>query len=248
MEKKEFSIGKLEVSIFESRDKMGEAAALHVAQQIKKVADMKGEVRIIFASAASQVEFLSELLKQDDIPWKKVTAFHMDEYHTLPEEAPQRFGNFLKEHLFQHKSFGEIHYMGDDLNGYVEKIKGAPIDIACLGIGENGHLAFNDPPVADFTDSETIKTVELDEICRQQQVNDGAFSQLKDVPETAVTLTIPTLMEAEFLSVVVPGPSKARAVEQTLYGEISTECPASVLRLHPGATLFLDNHSSQNIM
>jgi len=247
MEKREFSIDQLEVSIFENLDEMGKASALHVARQIREVANQKDEVRIIFASAASQLEFLSQLLKQKDILWKKITAFHMDEYHTLPEDAPQRFGNFLREHLFQHISFGEIHYMGEDLNSYAEKIKAAPIDIACLGIGENGHLAFNDPPVADFSDSQMLKTVELDEICRQQQVNDGAFETLSDVPETAVTLTIPALMEAEFLSVVVPGASKAKAVEQTLFGEISTQCPASVLRLHPSATLFLDNQSSQNI-
>lgn len=248
MSGKEFQLDQLKVSIYNSRRQMGKAAAEIVGQEIKKVAEVKNEVRMIFASAVSQMEFLSELIKQEDIPWKKIIAFHMDEYHTLPEDAPQRFGNFLKEHLFRHKELGEIHYIGEDIQEYAKKVNTAPIDIVCMGIGENGHLAFNDPPVADFKDNKIIKTVILDEICRQQQVNDGAFKQLSEVPKTAVTLTIPTLMKAKVVSVVVPGESKANAVEKTLYDNISTECPATVLRLHPQAKLFLDNQSSKNIM
>lgn len=240
-------IDQLKVSVFEDRLQMGRSAAELVAEQINKVAEKKNQVRIIFASAVSQQEFLDELLEQD-VPWNKIVAFHMDEYHTLSEEAPQRFGKFLKDHLFNHKNFAEVHYIDDDLNAYAQMIEESPIDIVCMGIGENGHLAFNDPPVADFDDPETIKIVELDEVCRQQQVNDGAFKSLEEVPDKAVTLTIPALMKAEFLSVVVPGESKANAVERTLFGPVSTSCPATVLRLHPKSTLFLDNHSSQNIM
>ncbi len=240
-------IDQLNVSVFEDRLQMGQSAAELVAEQINKVAERKDEVRIIFASAVSQQEFLAELLEQD-IPWNKIIAFHMDEYHTLSDEAPQRFGKFLKDHLFSHKKFAEVNYIGDDWKAYARKIEASPIDIVCMGIGENGHLAFNDPPVADFDDPETIKIVELDEVCRQQQVNDGAFKKIEEVPDKAVTLTIPALMKADFLSVVVPGESKANAIEKTLFGPVSTSCPATVLRLHPQATLFIDNHSSQNIM
>ncbi|MEX2362101.1 MAG: 6-phosphogluconolactonase [Balneolaceae bacterium] len=242
------TIGKLKVEVSPERETMGKSAAEYVGNQIKKVASEKGHVRVIFASAVSQQEFLSELLMIDDIPWEKITAFHMDEYHMLPADAPQRFGNFLKKHLFRHKRFGEVHYMENDLQNYARLINEAPIDIACLGIGENGHLAFNDPPVADFNDPETTKEVKLDEICRQQQVNDGAFSQIDDVPETAVTLTIPALIKTEFLSVVVPGATKAKAVAYTLFHPISTEWPSTILREHPYAKLFLDTHSAKNIL
>jgi|TARA_R100000963_G_C4637589_1_gene101502 glucosamine-6-phosphate deaminase len=245
---KKYIAGKLKVFFFESRQSLGEQAAQDVAERIKKVSDEKESVRMVFAAAVSQKEFLEELLKIEDIPWQKITAFHMDEYHTIPNEAPQRFGNFLKEHLFQHKPFGAVHYMQSDFEAYSNLIDEANIDIICLGIGENGHLAFNDPPVADFKDPKVLKEVELDQICRQQQVNDGQFKTLEDVPETAVTLTIPTLMKADYLSVVVPGSAKAVAASKTLFHPVSEECPSTVLRLHPDAKLYLDNHSAKNII
>ncbi|MGF1671393.1 MAG: 6-phosphogluconolactonase, partial [Balneolaceae bacterium] len=165
-------------------------------------------MRIVFAAAVSQNEFLEELIKIESIPWDKIIAFQMDEYHTLPQSATQRFGNFLKQHLFNHKNFKRVHLMDENIQEYKKLINESPIDIICLGIGENGHLAFNDPPVADFNDPEVIKEVELDGICRQQQVNDGAFDRIEKVPEKAVTLTIPTLMSANILSTVVAGGSK----------------------------------------
>ncbi|MEX0719564.1 MAG: 6-phosphogluconolactonase [Balneolaceae bacterium] len=245
---KKITVGKLKVEVFPDRDNLGKSSAIYVANQIKAVAKEKGTVRIIFASAVSQKEFLAELLKIDDIPWGKITAFHMDEYHTLPETAPQRFGNFLKEHLFNHRDFGAVHLMNNDLEEYSQLIEEAPIDIICLGIGENGHLAFNDPPVADFKDPKTVKVVELDEVCRQQQVNDGEFETLEEVPKTAITLTIPVLLKIKFLSIVVPGESKSEAIARTLFHPVSTECPSTVLRLHPNAKLFLDIPSAKNIM
>ncbi|MEX2605154.1 MAG: 6-phosphogluconolactonase [Gracilimonas sp.] len=246
-EYRNFTVDKLKVEVFSDRNKMGKYAALYVADQIKGVAKEKEVVRVVFASAVSQKEFLGELLKIEDIPWDKIIAFHMDEYHTLPESAPQRFGNFLKEHLFKYRNFGAIHLMNNDLEEYAQLIKEAPIDIICLGIGENGHLAFNDPPVANFGDGEVVKKVVLDDVCRQQQVHDGAFESISHVPKTAVTLTIPVLMEADFLSVVVPGESKAGAVKKTLYDPVSTECPATILRFHPDVKLFLDTDSAKNI-
>jgi glucosamine-6-phosphate deaminase len=198
---------------------------------------------MIFASAVSQLEFFEALL-QKDLPWHKITAFHMDEYHTLDDKAPQKFGHFLKKHLFDKASFGVVHYLSD-ADKYKPLIAEAPIDIVCLGIGENGHLAFNDPPVADFNDPDLIKIVELDEMSRQQQVNDGAFETIEEVPKIAVSLTIPALLSGNMLSVVVPGKAKSQAVRNTLFGNISTDCPASILRTHHNAKLFLDPHSSE---
>lgn len=240
-----YKIDELEVLVYQNRKQLGMAAAHEVGVLINQVLKQKDEVRIIFAAAASQREFFTELLNVPDIEWKKVVAFHMDEYHTLPVNAPQRFGNFLNGVFFRFIDFKEIHYMTEDLPAYQRLISESPIDICCLGIGENGHLAFNDPPVADFDDPEVIKEVELDEVCRQQQVNDGEFNEISEVPKRAVTLTIPSLLNASYLSVVVPGHTKARAVEETLFGDISTSCPASILRKHPNAKLFLDTHSSK---
>lgn len=240
-----FKACELTVEIHPTRTSMGEAAAEHVGKQIRKVASEKGEVRIVFAAAVSQLEFIASLVAQEDIPWDKIIAFHMDEYHTLPAEASQRFGNFLKTHLFSKRNFGQVHYIADNMESYVSLLEEAPIDIIALGIGENGHLAFNDPPVADFNDPKTIKEVKLDEVCRQQQVNDGEFESIELVPETALTITMPAIMKADFLSVVVPGPTKAEAVKKTIYDEISTDCPSTILRIHPNAKLFLDTESSQ---
>lgn len=245
---KEYKAEDLKVSVYKNRKELGIAAAFYVADKIKTVLKKKDEVRIIFAAAASQREFHQELLKIDDIQWERVVAFQMDEYHTLPESAPQRFGNFLKESLYGHKNFKAVHYMSSDLLEYEELIKEAPIDIVCMGIGENGHLAFNDPPVADFNDSKVLKEVELDNICRQQQVNDGEFESIETVPEKAVTLTIPTLLSAKYLSVVVPGLSKAKAVEKTLFEKIDTSCPSTILRKQTNCELFLDTDSSKNVM
>ncbi len=241
-------VDMLGVSVFKNRNELGMSAAHYVREKILEVLTQKNEVRIIFAAAASQREFLSELLSFNDIAWEKVTAFQMDEYHTLPKSAPQRFGNFLNSVFYRFKTFKDVHYMNDNLKEYESLITNAPIDIVCLGIGENGHLAFNDPPVADFQDPKVIKEVELDSTCRQQQVNDGEFESIEKVPEKAVTLTIPTLMKGNFLSVVVPGATKAEAVKDTLFGEISTTCPASLLRTHPNAELFLDPESSKLIV
>lgn len=240
-----YKTDELEVLVYQDRKQLGMAAAHMVGTRINQLLKEKDEVRIIFAAAASQCEFFTELLNVPDIEWQKVVAFHMDEYHTLPTNASQRFGNFLDGVFFRFIDFKAIHYMTEDLLAYQELISEAPVDICCLGIGENGHLAFNDPPVADFDDPEVIKEVRLDEICRQQQVNDGEFNDIKDVPKKAVTLTIPTLLSATYLSVVVPGLTKAEAVEGTLLGDISTSCPASILRKHPNAKLFLDTHSAK---
>lgn len=238
--------GRLKVEVYETRSAMGQAAAKAAAAKIRELLAAKPRVRMIFAAAPSQNEFLAALIKEEGIDWSRITAFHMDEYIGLPEDAPQRFSKFLCDGLFDIVKPGELHLIqssrgiDEECARYGALLKEAPIDIICLGIGENGHIAFNDPPVADFNDPYAIKAVELDEPCRQQQVNDGCFPSFADVPTHALTLTIPTMMSGAHLFCMVPGPTKRNAVRETLNGPISTACPATVLRTHEDCTLYVD--------
>ena len=175
----------------------------------------------------------------------------MDEYIGLAPDAPQGFGNFLRRELFSKVSFASVSYLdgtADDraaeCRRYGELLAAAPVDIVCLGIGENGHIAFNDPHVADFNDPAAVKVVELDHTCRQQQVNDGCFAKLDDVPTHALTLTIPTLVAPKTVFCMVPAPTKAKAVQAAVEGPISETCPASILRRHDNASLWLDPDSA----
>ncbi|BFT72134.1 TIM barrel protein [Paenibacillus sp. P36] len=246
---KEETAEHLKVKVFENRQIMGAAAAVAAATKIKELLSRKDKVRMIFAAAPSQNEFLAELVNQQGIDWSRITAFHMDEYIGLPDDAPQKFSQFLTDRLFKLVKPGELHLIQSsttieqECQRYSDLIAAAPIDIICLGIGENGHIAFNDPPVADFEDSFIIKPVELDAPCRQQQVNDGCFPDFDAVPTHALTLTIPTMMAGAHLFCIVPGSTKRAAVEQTLRGPISTSCPASILRTHPDCTLYVDRDS-----
>lgn len=239
-------IENLEVLRFASRQAMGEAAGEAVAGWLRTRLAFQSLVRMIFAAAPSQSEFLATLTQAEGIDWSRVTVFHMDEYLGLRAEAPQRFSRFLCDALFDRVKPGQVHLIegqGDTrqvCRHYAQLLAEAPIDAVCLGIGENGHLAFNDPPVADFNDPVIIKPVELDEICRQQQVNDGCFARLEDVPTHALTLTIPALMQAARLFCIVPGATKRQAVTSTLYDPISVACPATILRQHPDCTLYTD--------
>ncbi|MEM9858394.1 MAG: glucosamine-6-phosphate deaminase [Bacteroidota bacterium] len=249
---KRFNVDQLNVQVWQSREEIGTSAAKQVAAQVNEMLQVKNEVNIIFAAAPSQSEFLAALLNILDIEWHRINAFHMDEYIGLDADAPQTFGRFLKTRLFDLKSFKSVYYIDprdpeNECSRYAKLLEKCPPDIVCLGIGENGHLAFNDPPVADFNDPKRVKIVMLDEACRRQQVNDGCFRLLDDVPKKAITLTIPTLLSARYLSCVVPGVAKANAVKNTLLSEISTSCPASILRNHSNAMLFLDGQSSNLI-
>jgi glucosamine-6-phosphate deaminase len=206
---------------------------------------------MVFASAPSQVEFLREFAAAPGIDWSSLTAFHMDEYLGVSADAEQSFGYFIRTHLFDKVPIGAAHYLDGvaadaaaECARYATLLGEGPIDIVCMGIGENGHIAFNDPPVADFDDPEVVKVVELDARCRLQQVHDGCFASLDEVPTHALTLTVPALMGAHVISCVVPAPSKAEAVRATLTGPIATACPASILRTHPRATLYLDPDSA----
>ncbi|MCL2622504.1 MAG: glucosamine-6-phosphate deaminase [Planctomycetaceae bacterium] len=243
-----FRIDKLNVQAYQTREQMGRAAGLAAAEAIAKAIARQGTARVIFAAAPSQKEMLATLTADTSVDWSKVTAFHMDEYVGLPEDAPQRFARYLHERVFDRLPIAAVHLLGlqppeSDCDSYAKLLAEKPIDIVCLGIGENGHIAFNDPPVADFNDPQLVKIVTLDMPCRRQQVNDGCFPNIDAVPKTAVTLTIPALMQAATLICTVPGPTKRKAVCATLNDAVSTLCPATILRTHDDCTLFLDADS-----
>jgi len=250
----ELQAGKLQIKIYETRGDMGAYAADDAECEINRVIAEKGECTVIFAAAPSQNEFLSSLCNKN-INWAKVNAFHMDEYIGLPAEAPQRFGAFLKKAIFSRVPFKNVNYIcGDasnidqEIDRYSSLLVKYPVDIVFMGIGENGHIAFNDPHVAHFDDTKLMQKVELDLVCRQQQVNDGCFAELDDVPKSALTLTIPALINACCIFCIVPAESKAKAVRETVKGEIHERLPASILRMHPKATMYLDQMSAKYIL
>ena len=237
---------QLRLSVHPDRTSMGRAAAAAVADAVRAGLARRPTLRMVFAAAPSQREMLHALALEPDVDWSRVTAFHMDEYLGLPPDAPQRFGRWLHEEFFDRVPLGGVRLIepGPDpertAGEYAAELAEAPIDLVCLGIGDNGHLAFNDPPVADFDDPAAVKIVELDEACRRQQVADGCFAALADVPRTALTLTIPRLLAAGRLIGVVPGPRKREAVRRALTDPLGPACPATALRTHPDCTLFLD--------
>lgn len=244
------------VAIFPDRPALGQAAAAHVCALLERTLRAQAQARVVFACAPSQDEFLAALVTAACglIDWSRVTVFHMDEYVDVPAIHPASFRHYLQTHLLNHITPIAFHALGGDAadpvaecRRYGALLDAAPIDLICLGIGENGHIAFNDPPVADFNDPAAVKIVELDGACRQQQVNDGCFPALAAVPTHALTLTIPVFRCAKALSVVVPGPRKAAAVRAALREAISTECPATILRTHPATTLFLDRASAAQL-
>lgn len=242
-------VDSLKVRVYQDRLSMGTAAGIDVAAKIKELLNRKAKIRIIFAAAPSQNEMLNYLAQDSSIDWSSVTAFHMDEYIGLPEDAPQAFSRFLRERLFDLVKPGTVYLIDstqkseEECKRYGKLLQEAPIDIVCLGIGENGHIAFNDPPVADFNDPALIKEVQLDAACRMQQVNDGCFPTVGDVPTRALTLTIPALLSGAHLFCTVPGPTKRQAVKRMLTGPISTECPSTILRNHPDCMLYADRDS-----
>ncbi len=249
---KTFKADMLTINIYENREKMGEFAAQDIKNCIKNILSKKDECNIIFAAAPSQNEVLETLANSNDLDFSKINAFHMDEYIGLEDDAPQGFGNFLKRALFGKVNFKNVFYLkaneGDideECERYTQLLKQYPTDIVCMGIGENGHIAFNDPPVADFDDPYFVKKVQLDELCRAQQVNDGCFENISLVPTHALTLTIPVLTAPEHIFCVVPNTAKANAVKNTVTGDISTACPASILRKHKNAVLYLDKNSAE---
>ncbi len=253
-----FFVDSLEVVVFETRALAGRAAARSVAREIQARQEAAGRVNIVFAAAPSQNEFLAGLVAHKEIDWSRVVACHMDEYLGIGADHPASFRRYLQEHLFRLVALPEERLRlipGERTDkplqtclDYEDLLKAEPTDIVCAGIGENGHLAFNDPPVADFLDPVLVKVVRLDAACRNQQVHDGGFQGLADVPTHAYTLTIPALLRAPLVSVIVPGPRKANAVLTTLRGPINEACPATALRRHPGAKLYLDRDAARLVL
>ena len=248
-------VDKLNVKVYQTREEMGRAAAEEAAAAIRAAIAAKGEINMIFAAAPSQNEFLAHLIADKSIDFTKINAFHMDEYIGLPADAPQGFGNFLRERLFDRVPFKTVNTIDStaadpeaECRRYAALLQAHPCDIVCMGIGENGHIAFNDPHVADFGDKAAVKVVALDETCRQQQVNDGCFARLDDVPTHALTLTIPTLTAPEAVFCSVPAKTKANAVYATLRGGITEACPASILRRHANAALYCDADSAARVL
>ena len=244
-------VDKLTVEVYQDRPAMGRAAAKVAAEKMRELLGKQKSINVAFAAAPSQNEFLEALIKEPGIDWQRVRAFHLDEYLGLASDAPQRFAVFLDEHIFGKGNFGQIHYLRGDADSpeqeaqrYTELLQRYPLDIAFIGIGENGHIAFNDPPVADFDDPHWVKSVTLDEICRQQQVNDGCFPTIDDVPKQALTLTIPAVMSAGVIYCMVPGATKAEAVKETVEGKIATSCPATIMRRHDAAILYVDRDAA----
>src|SRR5690606_15289123 len=247
-------VDSLAVKQFDSRVEMGKAGARDVTGKLLDLLAVKSTVNMVFAAAPSQNEFLEALVSGGDVDWTRVNAFHMDEYVGLPADATQRFGNFLKDRLFSKLPFRSVSYLNGnatDVDGecqrYAELLRKNPIDIVCMGIGENCHIAFNDPHVADFSDPAWVKVVDLDRACRQQQVNDNCFDVLSDVPTHALTLTVPALMAAGYVFCIVPGTNKADAVRHTLLNDITPSYPSTVLRAHRNAVLYIDKESASKL-
>lgn len=249
---KDFKAGTMRVRIFESRAAMGDFAGKQAADLIKNLLAEKDEINVMFAAAPSQNETLATLCADSDIDWARVNAFHMDEYVGLPADHPAGFRNFLKRSIFDRFTFKSISLLdGNAMEPKVEAVRYAgllethPLDICLLGVGENGHIAFNDPPVADFHDPLLVKVVELEERCRVQQVNDGCFAKLTDVPAYALSVTIPGLFGAKAMFCTVPSATKADAIRNMLDGTVTTQCPASILTTHANASLYLDSDSGR---
>lgn len=237
--------GGVELQIFETREEMGKAAAREAAQTLRELLEKQEYINCIFAAAPSQNEFLDALV-QEDLPWDRINAFHMDEYIGLQQGSQESFSGFLNRAIFDRVPFRSVNLLNgmadpqEECARYTKLLEATPPDVVFMGIGENGHIAFNDPPVADFNDPLKIKVVELDQACRMQQVHDKCFPSIDEVPKEALTLTVPTLLSAKYLFCIVPGKLKAAATAAALTGEISTKCPASILRTHKNCRMYID--------
>ncbi len=244
----ETRVDSLPITVYKTNEEMGQAAAFDAAEVIKAAIAKKGAANIIIATGNSQLTFLETLRELSGIDWSAVTIFHMDEYIGLPEGHLASFPTFLRRRLLDHIPKPAAFYpvkaragqLEADCSEYAALLRAFPADLCAIGIGENGHIAFNDPPFAEFDDPVWVKVVRLDEVSRKQQVGEGHFSGLDEVPTHAITLTIPALLSAEYVLCIVPERRKAQAVYQTLNGPISELCPASILRQTPHAHLYLD--------
>ncbi len=255
MRKKELTKDNLQFEIYDTRAEAGAAAAQNGAMKIRALLKKQEFVNLIFAAAPSQNDTLAALQKEPDVDWARCRAFHMDEYVGFPKEKPQSFGFYLHEHIFGKLPFREIYYLNGanpdpeaECARYAALLEQFPVDLVFLGIGENAHIAFNDPWCADFHDSKRVKVVKLDEVCRTQQVHDGCFPSLAAVPTHALTLTIPSLLQAKTLICTVPCATKAAAVYHTATQTVSPDYPATAMRTHPDAAMYCDLQSGAKLL
>jgi glucosamine-6-phosphate deaminase len=250
----DFRVGAARVRIFESRESLGMAAALEAANVIARAVEEKGHARIMAATGNSQLDVVTALARVKDICWDRVEVFHMDEYVGLSETHPASFRYWIKTRLTEKVNPAKVHYFAGDasdldaeIDRYARLVSAAPLDLAFVGFGENGHIAFNDPHVADFNDPLVYKKVILDEASRRQQAGEGHFADAASVPKEAVTVTCPVLFRAAVWVSCVPELRKAEAVKRAFEGSISTACPASIVRKHPNAQVFLDKESASRL-
>lgn len=248
---KTWYVDSLEIRQYSNRKLLGETAGRDFATAVATLLQQKETINVVFAAAPSQNEFLSAIASDPTIDFARIHAYHMDEYVGLSKGSNQTFGTYLSQHIFSLREFASVNYIDShakspalECERYARLINSNGIDIVCMGIGENGHIAFNDPPVADFSDPLTVKLVTLENACRYQQVHDGCFSYIEDVPTQAITLTIPALSLGTYHFCMVPALTKAEAVHNTLTSKISTKCPATILRTWPNTTLYIDSDSA----
>lgn len=242
------------ISVYPSNKEMGEAAAEEASTIMYKAINANGQANIIIATGNSQLTFLAALSAREDVDWSKINIFHMDEYVGIPADHPASFPLFLHRHIVDKvkpKNFFPIVGQSNDplkiCREYVLTLREYPADLCALGIGENGHLAFNDPPLARFDGSEWVHVVKLADSCKQQQVGEGHFTSIEQVPNEAISLTIPALLAAKRVLAIVPEKRKADIIAQMLTGPITQECPASILRKTSHAHLYLDSDSGVKI-
>ena len=237
------------IKVFKDKRSLADAAAEQAARHIRDAITTKGSARIIAATGASQFEFLDALTAAPDVDWKRVEMFHLDEYIGLPSSHPASFRGYLLKRLINKVGITRYHLLdGESDPASVARtvgaeLAGSPVDVAFVGVGENGHLAFNDPP-ADFDTEEPYLIVELDEACRRQQLGEGWFKSLSEVPQRAISMSVRQILKAHEIICIVPDARKARAVATCFEGEISPNAPASILRTHPRTTIYLDNDSA----
>jgi len=243
----------MRIKVFEDKNSASRAAAEQAARAIRHAITQQGDARIVAATAASQIDFLDALTRKPGIDWRRVELFHLDEYVGLPVTHPGSFRKMLLQQLISKTGITNYHLLEGDAADPAEAarhvsriIASRPVDIAFLGIGENGHIAFNDPP-ADFDTEEPYIVVELDEACRQQQVGEAWFADLSQVPTQAISMSVQQILKAKEILAVVPDNRKAQAVRLCFEGEISPIAPASILRTHPDATIYLDKSSASSL-
>lgn len=251
----ERSYGNAHVRIYNTRQAMGLAAAADAAALIRKAVEERGRARIMVATGNSQLDVVDSLIKQPMVPWKATEIFHMDEYLGVAADHPASFRRWIRKRVEEPLHGVRVNYIEGDapdpeaeIRRYTQLLQAGPIDLAFVGFGENGHIAFNDPPVADFEDPNVMRRVTLDEACRRQQVGEGHFSTLADVPAEALTVSCSGLLRARAWICCVPEQRKSQAVYRALFGEISTECPASIVRTHPNAKVYLDRDSASILL